>query len=209
MQALQIRFLPEIRIAGYVFFTVILFLFGSLTLYVFLFCFLCLAALAVPFRVLKSGFVPISLFLLFTFISNLLNQPGKIAYSVGCMTITEEGIRIAIVRTARIFLLIAGVKIFIASARTEDMVDAIGRVMSPLERVGIPVKDFFHTMGLTVSCFPLLKRTASEQFREHHQKDAVCFLDRARMLSSFLIPFFLRSLQSPEIFFQQRVDGNE
>lgn len=155
----------------------------------------------VPFRILAAGWLPIGLFLLFTFASNVIGQPGKIVFSLGGMFFTEEGIRLAVIRTMRILLMIAGVKIFIASAKTEEMLGAIGMMFHPLERFGVPVKDFFHAMSLTVTCFPSLKKRASELYRAHRPEGGASFLERARSLTAFLIPFFLLSLQSPEIFF--------
>jgi energy-coupling factor transporter transmembrane protein EcfT len=82
--------------------------------------------------------------------------------------------------------------------------------MSPLERLGLPVKDFFHTMGLTLQCFPVLKNMAAQTYREETRNaDIRGFWDKAKVVSSFLLPLFVRSVQSPELFFDEAKDNAE
>jgi len=47
------------------------------------------------------------MFLLFTFISNVFNQHGRVLYSAGPVLITHEGLMLASIRSARIILMIA------------------------------------------------------------------------------------------------------
>jgi energy-coupling factor transport system permease protein len=162
----------------------------------------------VPFRNLKSGWIPISLFLLFTFVSNVLNRHGKILVTSGPLVITDEGVSVASLRTVRVLFMIIGAKILMASARPEDIIRALGRLMSPLERFGLPIADFFHTMGLTVKCFPALKEMATETYRENIKTaETKGFRGRVRVIASFLLPMFVKSVQSPEIFFEKGKDN--
>jgi len=90
-----------------------------------------------------------------------------------------------------------------ATAKSEETIGGLGRLLGPLERIGLPVTDFFETMGLTVKCFPVLKDMAMETYRENMKTaDAKGFWGRARVISSFLLPMFVKSLKSPELFFE-------
>ncbi len=163
----------------------------------------CLSFVRLPFRTVKAGWLPISLFLLFTFAGNLLGRYGRVLLSAGFFTVTDEGLQIAAIRTIRLFLMIGGAKVLMASANPDEMVAALGRLFGPLERVGLPVKDFFHTMGLTIKCFPVLKDRASEAYRNSVEKTEVRgFWGRARIISAFVLPLFVESIQSPEAFFE-------
>ena len=62
--------------------------------------------------------------------------------------------------------MIAGAKILIATSKTEEIIHGLWRLLSPFERLGLPVKDYFHTMGLTLKCFPILKNMLYENYRE-------------------------------------------
>lgn len=198
---------PELKIVSYLFFVALLFIFDNLNVYFISCAVLGLLLLKMPLRAVTSGWMPISLFLFFTFMSNIIGRNGRVLLSTGWFLVTDEGLHIAAIRTIRVFLMIGGAKVLMASAKTEEMVEGLGRLFGPLERVGLPVKDFFHTMGLTMKCFPVLKEMASEAYRENIQTSAeqgFSFWGRARNVSTFLMPLFVRSLQYPESFFEKQ-----
>jgi energy-coupling factor transport system permease protein len=201
---LEPKIRAEFKIIVYVLFLISLFAVKDLTGYLVMLAVLCLFFLRLPFRTLKAGWLPISLFLLFTFIGNIVGRHGRVLLPAGVFTVTDEGLQIAALRTIRLFLMIGSAKVLMASAKAEDMVGALGRLFGPFERVGVPVKDFFHTMGLTVKCFPILKNMAAEAYRKNVEKaDVRGFWGRARVISTFLMPLFVESLQAPESFFER------
>jgi energy-coupling factor transport system permease protein len=200
---LSAKIRSELKIIIYVLFLVSLFVIKDMTGYLFLLGILCLFLVKLPSKSLKAGWIPISLFLLFTFIGNVLGRHGRVLLPAGFFTVTDEGLYIAAFRTVRLGLMIGGAKVLMASARTEDMVAALGRLFGPFEKIGIPVKDFFHIMGLTVKCFPVLKDMASEAYHKNVGKgDVRGFWGRAKVISLFLMPLFVQSLRSPESFFE-------
>jgi energy-coupling factor transport system permease protein len=201
---------PEAKISLYILFVFSLFLLKNLSVYLAVFCLLCLLSLKVPFRRLKAGWVPIVVFLLFTFVSNVVSRPGRIVWGSGLLAITDIGIRIASVRTLRILFMIMGVKIMMASSGPEEIVSALGRIFGPFEKIGLPVGDFFNTMGLTIQCFPALKNMATDTYREKVKAaELTGFWDRARVISSFLLPMFVNSIRTPEIFFEKTETGEK
>jgi len=160
--------------------------------------------LRIPLKSLKSGWIPIGLFLLFTFVSNMLFQHGKILYSAGPVIITEEGLHISLIRTMRVFFMIAGAKILVATTQIELLVGGFGKLLKPLERLGIPVVEFFSTMGLTMKSLPILKEQVAEMYREKIKEGNITgFWARARIVSMLLLPLFVKSIQSPENFFEK------
>ncbi len=142
------------------------------------------------------------MFLTFTFISNVLNHSGRIIYTVGPVMITQEGIHLSALRTIRVFLMIGGVKFLMAKTSTDQIVSAMANLLRPFEKLGLPVKDFFHTMGLTLKCFPLLKAALARHYTDNIQRGATQgTLNKARLMAQFMLPLFLESIQSPELFF--------
>ncbi len=100
--------------------------------------------------------------------------------------------------------MIAGAKIFTANTPLDVLIGAMGNILRPLERFKIPVKDFFSTMGLTLRCFPKLKDHVSNLYREYIKNGNVKgFWGRVRIIASFLMPLFIESMQSPEVFFEE------
>jgi energy-coupling factor transport system permease protein len=203
------RRIPEIKIVLYIIFTVFLFVVDDLKIYFLLLVLLCALFTRLPFKSVKSGWIPITIFLCFTFLSNVLGRQGKILFSSGAFVITQEGVDIASLRTLRVLLMIGGAKVLMSSAKTDDVINGLGRLLGPLEKLGLPVKDFFHTMGLTMKCFPVLKEMAAETYREKVKtSSANGFWEKARVVASFLMPMFVESIQSPEVFFE-RAEKNE
>jgi energy-coupling factor transport system permease protein len=193
----------EFRIVLYLFFVVSLFLFPSPAFYLVLFIivFFCLTRL--PFRTVKAGWIPVSMFLLFTFLSNALNHQGRIIHAAGPVLITQEGLHLAAVRTSRVLLMIGSVKVLMATTPTDEIIRAMSRLLNPFEKLGVPVKDFFHIMGLTIQCFPVLKNAITRHYRDDVQKRAQKgIVDKARLIAFFLLPLFVESIRSPELFFR-------
>lgn len=153
---------------------------------------------------MSSGLFPITLFLLFTFGGNLFFHSGRIIYDNGFFSITDEGFRIAAVRTLRIFSMIFGAKILTEVLSIDEIIRSFGNILSPLERVGVPVKDFFSVMGLTLKSFPLLMDHLVKTYREEAMSNEILgFRKRLRHMASFLMPVFIESIRTPESFFKR------
>ena len=199
---------PTSKIVLYIIFIVCLFLIRDVTVYLFISVVILIFFLWIPFKSLKSGWIPISLFLLFTFLSNILFQHGRILYSKGPLVITDEGLHIASLRTIRIFFMIAGAKILSATTQIELLIGAIGKILKPLEYLNIPVVDFFSTMGLSMKSLPKIKDQIARTYKEKvNDGNAKGFWNRVKVISSFLMPLFIKSMQSPEIFFDDERKG--
>ncbi len=210
MQASKNRCIPEIKILLYIAFTVSLFVWEDITVYLVLLAALSVLLLRIPFKTVRAGWLPICVFLLFTFLSNVFSRQGRVLFSWGDVLITREGVVIASLRTMRVLLMIMGAKILMASAKTEEVIDGLGRLLSPFQKLGLPVRDFFHTMGLTLKCFPLLKDMAAQTYNEKVKAvETGNFSERAKLASTFLMPLFVKSIQSPEIFFERSGKNEE
>ena len=194
---------PEIKIISYILFIAAVFLIQDITAYLFIFLIVCSFLIWIPWKSLKRGWIPISLLIFFTFFSNVLFQSGKIVYQAGPILITEEGINIALIRTMRLFFMIAGAKILTATTTIESLVDACGRMLKPLERFGVPVTEFFSTAGLTMKSLPLLKDHLIAAYKHKVKEDSIPgFFNRIKIVSLFLLPLIAKSIQSPEMFFK-------
>ena len=169
-----------------------------------------LTLLLLPFRVVKAGVFPITLFLMFTFGGNLFFHSGRILASIGPLPITDEGLSFAGIRTLRVFSMIYGAKILTTFLTYEEIIHAFSRLLGPFEKIGLPVKDFFSVMGLTLKSFPLLTRHFLEAFRERKRTQEIHgFRNRLMHITSFMMPLFFESIRSPEDFFPNEEPGQE
>lgn len=203
---------PEIRIILYTVFVICLFFLKDPAAYMFILpsVLLLIIILRVPFKVLKSGWVPISLLLLFTFISNALFQHGKVWYQTGPMIITDEGLNIALIRTMRVLLMIAGAKMLTATTTPDSLANALGTFLRPLRRLKMPVDDLLHIMGLTLKSLPRLKEEIVGRYREKiSHENTKGFLNRIKVISNQLVPIFIMSMRVPEKYFSEQPEVNK
>lgn len=151
-----------------------------------------------PQRKLKTGVLPISLFVVATFLTNTLFHPGRVMLSFGHLSITDEGLHIGAVRALRVFLLTAGAKFLSTLTTLEEMMKALGRFLRPLERVGIPIEEFFQTIGLSVRILPHVMRRIGTLYGERMRCSTTKGV-RARLdfVVQFLLPFFYESVTNP------------
>lgn len=185
----------------YIFFSITLFIVKSINYHAAIAVFVTVVLFLVPFSKVKSGLIPIFLLLLFTFAGNLFFHPGRIIYETFFAVITDEGLYTAGVRTLRVFSMIFAAKILTHFLPLEKMLLTINRLAGPLERVGIPARDFFDIMGLTINALPILMQRLSEDYRNDIEKNSIRgFRNRLRHLVLFMLPVFTESIRSPEEF---------
>lgn len=193
---------PEFRIVSYLLFVLFLFLFPDLTAYAVLLAALSFCLMTVPFRALKAGWLPIIMFLTFTSVSNALHHSGRIIFVVGSVMLTQEGLHLAALRTLRVLLMIGGVKFLLAKTTSDQVVRAMATLLKPFQKIGVPVEDFFHTVGLTMKCFPILKDSIAHHYRENIRNgETQGMLSKAKLMARFMLPLFVESIRSPELFF--------
>jgi len=194
-----------IKILLYVFFVISLFIIKTPGVLAVLTLAVSPLLLAVPFRLVRQGWVPISLLLMFTFLSNVFFHQGKVLYHSGMLIITEEGFTIAAVRTLRVFLMIMGAKIVIGTTSIESLVAAMGRMFRPLERFGLPVGEFFSTMGLVMKSLPKLTKEIAGVYREKMKEENVSgFWNRIKTAAMVFSALFVQGLESPEKFLNDK-----
>ncbi|MBI3593142.1 MAG: hypothetical protein HY099_06665 [Nitrospirae bacterium] len=211
---------PGINLLIYSCFAVTIFLVRNINLHLIMASGVTLLLFFIPFRKVRSGFLPIMLFISFTFISNLFYQSGRVIYVLGSLTITAEGLRLAAIRMLRVFDMVYAAKILTAATPMEDMINSLRKISRPLERIGVPVHEFFTIMALTLKCFPVLKQrlyqgykemlNGSQEKTENYSgvkfpgyKIVFNFRTTMKMIASFLIPLFIESMTEPEKFFEE------
>jgi energy-coupling factor transport system permease protein len=192
---------PEIKILIYIAFILGLFFMKNLLFSFGIFILMAILLARIPMSSLLRGWIPITVFLFFTFFSNLFFQHGRVLFQAGPMFVTEEGLNAALLRTIRIFCMIAGAKILTATTGIEPLISAFAKLLRPFERLGVPVEEFFSTMGLTMKSLPRLKEQVVREYRTTVKDRKITgFRNRAKMISSFLMPLFVKSIRSPETF---------
>ena len=195
---------PGVNLLIYSCFAAALFLVNNITIHLAVSACVVVLLFFIPFRRVKGGIVPITLFLCFTFFSNAFYHSGRVLFTAGPFVMTDEGLDMAGIRTLRVFDMIFAAKVLTSVTPLEEMIGSLNRIFRPLERFRVPVHDFFSIMALTLKSFPLLKQRLQEVYRESIEgKGAIRFSEKMKLAVSFLVPVFVESMRNPEKFFEQ------
>ncbi len=195
---------PEIKIILYLIFAISLFIIDNFTfLLISGVLGLCMLILYHDKRI-RSGAIPISILLLGTFFGNIFFEQGKIILNFWGVEITEEGLKVGVIRSIRVFLIIIGVKILNITSKTDDLIDAFGNLLKPLKIIKLPVKEFIELMKLTIETLPKLKIAIKNNYKEYKINNNVSgFSGKIRLLTDLLIPIIISTINSPEKFFKK------
>lgn len=99
--------------------------------------------------------------------------------------------------------MIAGAKILTATTGMESLLHALGKILKPLNYLGVPVNEFLSTMLLTTKSLPKLKEQIVNNYREKmHNGNIRGFWNRVKIISAFLLPLFVKSIRSPKNVFE-------
>lgn len=188
------RFSPKAKILLYLALVIAVFLSDNLGIGLFLLLMTVIIAVRVPLSMLKRGMVPILIFLVFTFLSNLMFQEGTVYYKIFGIPITVEGIRRGGFLTLRLFTLILGAKILTATTEASDLVRGMSGLLGPVGRVGF-VHELMLTMSLTLRLLPIVYDEAMELFRNVKNSEGNGLPAKFKLAVSLLTPLFERSLE--------------
>lgn len=188
-------FSPAAKILLYIFFIIAVFISNSIGIDLVLLVLTLIFAVRVPISRLKRGIIPISLFLAFTFFSNLLFETGRVIYEFWGIAVTEEALARSSHLTLRLFMLIMGAKILTAATSAGDLVRAVTLLLGPIGRWK-PVKDLISTMSLTLSFLPIIYDEAQNLYKEALKNSPEAALtDKIRLSALLITPLFERSMK--------------
>lgn len=116
----------------------------------------------VPWRHLAGSLKPVALFLLVTSLVNLfLVQTGDLVLALGPLQIHTDGVAAAMLYTSRFLLLVCAGGLLLACTTHVEVADAAARLLSPLERVDVPVSQSALILSIALRFVPTLQRDAA------------------------------------------------
>lgn len=111
-----------------------------------------------PFAVARRT-KPVVLFLAITALINLLLvKTGAPVFTLGPISLYSDGIGSAVLYGARFFLLVLAGSLLLISTGTSALTEAVRRLCSPLEKLGVPVGTLVITFTLALRFAPILAR---------------------------------------------------
>ncbi|MCI9429647.1 MAG: energy-coupling factor transporter transmembrane protein EcfT [Lachnospiraceae bacterium] len=192
---------PRVKLVGTILYIISLFLFHNFTGYVAAAVFLVIVIRlsGVPFRYMVKGMKAIVFLLLLTMVFNLFLTPGETLVQFWKLTITKEGLRIAIFMAIRLTFLIIGSSLMTLTTTPNNLTDGMEKLMSPLKRVRVPVHEIAMMMSIALRFIPILMEETDKIMKAQIARGADFesgnMIKKAKALVPLLVPLFVSAFR--------------
>ena len=153
----------------------------------------------VPFRFMTRGLRGIFILLLFTAVFNVFFTPGEVLWSVWKLSITREGIRVAIRMVIRRAFLVVGTSVMTLTTTPSSLTDGLERIFNPLKRFKLPVHEIAMMMSIALSFIPILveelDRIMKAQSARGADFESGRLSKRMKALIPVLVPLFVSAFR--------------
>lgn len=192
---------PRVKIGGTVIYIISLFLFTNWIGYLIaaLFLGLVIKLSKVPFRFMVKGMKSILFLLLITLGFNLFLTPGTAAVSFWKLTITWEGIYVAVTMAIRLMLLIIGSSVMTLTTTPNNLTDGIEKLLNPLKIFKVPVHELAMMMAIALRFIPILLEETDKIMKAQIARGADFesgnLIKRAKAMVPLLVPLFIAAFR--------------
>lgn len=153
----------------------------------------------VRFKALVRGLKPVLFIIVFTAVLNLFFTPGTPVFKWGILSVTREGVVMALSMMARITLLIMGTFLLTYTTSPIALTDAMETLLNPLKKLRVPVHEFAMMMSIALRFIPTLieetDKIMSAQKARGADFESGNLLQRAKALIPLLVPLFVSAFR--------------
>ena len=196
------RLNPKVKLVATVLYLISLFLFKSISGYLVTTVFLAavIRLSKVPFRYIMRGMRPIIMLLLITVLFNLfLTRDGDVLFQRWIFTITEEGIRTAVLMAIRLIYLITGSSLMTFTTTPNELTDGIESLLKPLNKLHVPVHEIAMMMSIALRFIPILLEETDKIMKAQIARGADLesgnILQKAKSMIPILVPLFVSAFR--------------
>jgi len=192
---------PRTKIVGTLLYLISLFVVDSFIGFgaALLFLGLCIKISGVPLKFMLKGLKPIFMIMLFTFVLNMFMTPGEALVTLGPLKITAEGLYNAFFMVARLALLIIGSSLMTLTTKPISLTDGIERLLSPLQKIGVPAHELAMMMSIALRFIPTLldetDKIMKAQMARGADFESGNLFQRAKSLIPLLVPLFISAFR--------------
>ncbi len=193
---------PRVKITCTLLFLISLFLQNSVLGYAIatLFLAVVIKVSKVPFKFIVKGLKAIVIILLITVGFNLfLTSEGTILVEFWIFKITDKGLRIAVFMAVRLIYLIIGSSIMTLTTTPNSLTDGIERLLSPLNKIHVPVHEIAMMMSIALRFIPILieetDKIMKAQIARGADLESGNMIQRAKAMIPVLVPLFISAFR--------------
>lgn len=193
---------PRSKIIFSFFFIISLFMVGRVEQYIVAILFLAgiIKISKVPFSFMVKGLRSIMVLITITFIFNILLTNGDtILLTIWKITITYEGIVIAVRLASRLILIVLSSSLLTLTTTPIQITDAIESLLKPLEILKVPAHEIAMMMTIALRFIPILIEETDKIMKAQMARGADFetgnMMRRAKNLIPLLVPLFLSAFR--------------
>ena len=192
---------PRVKLAGTILFIISLFVFHTISSY--LLVTICLAAVIalskVPLKYILKGLKAILILLLLTVLFNLFLTPGTPLVRVWKITITREGLKMALLMAVRLSYLVMGSSIMTLTTTPNSLTDGMEKGLGFLKRFRVPVHEISMMMSIALRFIPILMEETDKIMKAQMARGADFesgnLIQKAKSLIPILVPLFISAFR--------------
>ncbi len=192
---------PRVKLVGTICYIISLFLVNNVWGY--LVAALFLAAMIklsnVPFKFMVKGMKAILFLLILTVIFNMFLTPGEALIRVWKLTITKEGLKLAIMMAVRLTFLIIGSSVMTLTTTPNNLTDGMENLMKPLRKLKVPVHEIAMMMSIALRFIPILMEETDKIMKAQIARGADFesgnIMKKAKALVPLLVPLFISAFR--------------
>jgi energy-coupling factor transport system permease protein len=178
------------------------FLAGSFPAYALFFVFIFGAALLsrIPIKLMLKGIKAVYFIIALTFVLNAFFGAGEtVLFKWRFVTITQEGLRVAIFMALRLVLLVFGTQLLTLTTSPIALTDGLERLFSPLAKIGFPAHEMAMMMSIALRFIPTLIEEADKIMKAQTARGADFetgnLVARAKAMIPLLVPLFVSAFR--------------
>ena len=192
---------PRVKLVGTICYIVSLFMVNNIWGYVVAALFL--AAMIklsnVPFKFMVKGMKAIVFLLLITVVFNMFLTPGEPLVTFWKLTITKEGLKLAVMMAIRLSFLIIGSSVMTLTTTPNNLTDGMENLMKPLRKIKVPVHEIAMMMSIALRFIPILLEETDKIMKAQIARGADFesgnIMKKAKALVPLLVPLFISAFR--------------
>lgn len=194
---------PRIKLILVIIYICTVFAAKSFASYAVVFAFLLFVIFAsgIDIRIILKSIKPVMFVVAFTALANLFWTSGeRLLFSFWIINIYLEGVIFALLMVLRLICLIAGTFVLLTYTTSPvALTDAIERLLSPLQKIGVPTHEFAMMMTIALRFIPTLieetEKIINAQKARGADFETGSLIKRTRALVPILIPLFVSAFR--------------
>lgn len=192
---------PRVKLGTTILFIISLFVFDGFWGYLVAALFLTLVVKLskVPFRFMVKGMKSIVFLLAITVMFNLFLTPGDPIVHIWKLTITREGLRLAVLLSIRLGFLIIGSSVMTLTTTPNQLTDGLEKMLRPLNKIKVPVHEIAMMMSIALRFIPILMEETDKIMKAQLARcadfDSGNLIKKAKGLVPLLVPLFISAFR--------------